>query len=391
MSDHSVLSASAADRWVQCPISVTATDESRTSEAAAEGTAAHAVAEQVLRGGAYPEIGSELSADGFTFEYTEDRHKDVSAYVGYVRSLPWAGPYSVEQRIHYGKALGTPHNLSFGTSDCFGFTQDADGQMLVVCDLKFGRKAVSPKENPQAALYAGGVLESLLPLQLPRNFPIKIVIFQPRLSYKPFSWTTTVGWVEDTLRAMQPAAQAAVRFKQGTHTPEDALLFPELPGDHCRYCRRKPSCKTFQAELHKIAQPGATVSWNPAVFAMRDAIKGYLDDLEQLALDAALKGNKLPGTKLVKGRAGNPKLIETNDNVRAKAKKLGIETQIVKLEEVWATPAKIRDAFKRAGLPEAELKTIILKPEGKMQIADANDPRPEVDLSVGQDFSGVAR
>lgn len=394
MSDHSLLSASAAERWVKCPISVTATEESRTSEAAAEGTAAHAVAEEVLRGGMYPMIGTKLEADGFEFEYTEDRHRDVAAYVDFVRSLPWAGPYSVEQRIHYGRALGTPHNLSFGTSDCFGFVQDADGQRLVICDLKYGRKPVNPRENPQAALYAGGVLEGLLPLELPRNFPVEIVIFQPRLSHKPFAWRTTVGWVEDTLRGMRPAAQAAVRFAQGKHTPEDALSFPELSGAHCMYCRRKPQCQTFQGELRKIAQPGLTVTWNPVIFAMRDSIKTYVEDLEQLALDEALKGSPLPGTKLVKGRAGNPKLIVTNDDLRAKAKERGIESMIVKVEEVWATPAKVRDAFKKAGAKQDELDKIIHTPEPKAQIADVNDPRPafsSVATAVAAGFTGVAR
>lgn len=391
MSDHSLLSASAAERWTQCPISVTATDESRTSEAAAEGTALHGVSETVLRGGAYPEIGTQLEADGFTFEYTDDRHRDVSAYVDYVRSLPWVGPYSVEQRIHYGRALGTPHNLSFGTSDCFGFVEDADGRRLVVIDAKFGRKPVNPKGNPQAALYASGVLEGLLPLLLPRNFPVQITIFQPRLSHRPFSWTTSVGWIEDTVRAMQPAAQAAVRFKQGTFTPEDVLAFPELPGAHCLYCRRKPGCKTFQQEMSKLAQPGLTVTWNPVVFAMRDAIKEYIGGLEQLALDEAMRGNKLSGTKLVRGRAGHAKLIETEDKVRSKAKELGIESQVVKMEEVWATASKIRDAFKRVGMSKEDIGKYILQPEGKLQIADADDPRAEVDLTVGQDFTGVAR
>lgn len=393
MSDHSLLSASAAERWVKCPISVTATEESRTSEAAAEGTALHAVSENVLRGANYPEIGTKLEADGFEFEYTEDRHQDVVVYVDFVRSLPWAGPYSVEQRIHYGKALGTPHNLSFGTADCYGFVQDADGPRLVIVDAKFGRKPVNPRENPQAALYAGGVLEGLLPLQLPRGYAVEIIIVQPRLSRTPFRWVTSVSWIEDTLRGMRPAAQAAVRFAQSKHTPEDALAFPELTGKHCMYCRRKANCTAFQAELRKIAQPGLTVTWNPVVFALRDSIKAYIKDLEELALDEALKGNMLPGTKLVKGRAGNPKLIVTNEELKAKAKERGIESMVVKVEEVWATPAKVRDAFKKAGAKQDELDKIIHTPEAKAQIADESDPRPafsNVASAVAAGFTGVA-
>jgi hypothetical protein len=198
---------------------VTATEESRTSEAAAEGTCLHAVSETVLRGGAYPEIGSTVSADGFDFEYDESRHRDTAAYVDYVRSLPWVNGYHVEARVHYGRMLGTPHNLTFGTADCYGFTEDLDGRVLRIVDAKFGRKPVNPERNKQAALYGAGVLESLYPLLLPRNTRVVFTIYQPRLSHKPFNWETTVAWIEDTAMEMRPAAAAAVAFKQGTVTP----------------------------------------------------------------------------------------------------------------------------------------------------------------------------
>ena len=391
MSDHSLLSASSAERWIKCPISVTATEESRTSEAAAEGTALHAVSESVLQGSPYPAIGSTISADGFDFEYDESRHKDTAAYVDYVRSLPWVGGYRVEQRVHYGRALGTPHNLSFGTADCYGFTEDLEGRVLRIVDLKMGRKPVNPERNSQAALYGAGVLESLIPIYLPRNFPVVFTIFQPRLSHRPFSWATNVGWINDTAMGMRPAAAAAVAFKHGTVTPEQAMLFPESSGGHCGYCRRKTKCTTFQRELAAIATPGKTVVWSPAIFEMRDAIRGYLDDMEQLALDEAIRGTPLPGTKLVRGRAGAAQLVAEQPVVLAKAKELGV--QVVETKEVWLTAAKIRDAFKRVGMQPAELGNFVTSPEGKLQIAAASDPRDAVAVATADEnsFAGVAR
>lgn len=391
MSDHSLLSASSAERWVQCPISVTATGDSRTSQAAAEGTALHGVSENVLRGLAYPAIGSEIEADGFKFEYDDDRHRDVQAYVDYVRSLPWVGGYTVEGRIHYGKALAVPHNMAFGTSDLYGFTEDLDGRVLRIVDLKMGRKPVNPTKNPQAALYGAGVLEGLLPLMLPRNFRVIITIFQPRLSHKPFSWETTVGWIEDTAMRFRPAAAAAVAFKTNKHTPEMALSFPEMPGDHCGYCRRKTQCKAFQAEVARIATPGMLVQWNPKVFAMRSAITSYLDDLTQLALDEATRGNTLDGTKLVRGKNGHAQLLAHTDVVRARAKELGVESLVVETKEVWATPAKIRDAFKKVGVKPDEMSKFITQPEGKLQIADASDPRSTAVIGDDSAFGAVAK
>jgi hypothetical protein len=392
MSDHSLLSASSADRWTKCPISVTATDESRTSEAAAEGTALHGVCETVLRGGDWPAIGSTLEADGFTFEFTDDRKADCKVYTDYVTSLPWQGTYQVEQRIHYGRALATPHNLSFGTADCSGFTVGLEGRTLRIIDLKMGRKPVSPKENPQEALYGAGVLEGLSDVMLlPRSFPVSFEIVQPRLSRKPFVWLTTVGWIEDMTAQMRPAATAAVRFKQGTASAVDQARFPELPGGHCGYCRRKAQCTTFQAEVSRIAQPGAGVQWNPTVFAMRDSIKSYLEDLEQMAFDEAMRGTPYPGTKLVKGRAGKSTLLVPESQIRAKAKLMGIENQVVKTEEVWATPAKIRDALKRGGMSSEEVQAFINTPEGAPQIADAADPRPSIEQTATNSFAGIAR
>lgn len=391
MSDHSLLSASSAERWVQCPISLTATDESRTSEAAAEGTAAHAVAESALRGSPYPAIGSTISADGFNFEYTEDRHQDVAAYVDYVRSLPWVAGYNVEARVHYGRALATPHNQSFGTADCYGFTEDLEGRVLRVIDLKYGRKPVNPERNAQAALYGAGVLESLLPLYLPRNHRVIFTIYQPRLSHRPFNWETTVGWINDTVHAMRDAAAAGVAFAAGTPTAEQVALFPEHTGKHCHYCRRKSKCGTFQRELARIAQPGQTVVWSPVIFEMRDAIKGYLTDMEQMALDEAIRGNALPGTKLVRGRAGNAQLVAEQPVVLAKAKELGV--QVVETKEVWLTASKIRDTFKRVGMKPAELANFVASPEGKLQIAEVSDPRDAVAVATADvnSFSAVAR
>jgi len=393
MSDHSLLSASSAERWAKCPLSVTATEESRTSEAAAEGTALHAVSENVLRGAAYPPIGASLHADGFTFEFTEDRARDVTAYVDYVRSLSWVGGYNVEARVHYGRALGTPHNLSFGTADCFGFTETLEGRSLHIIDLKMGRKAVNPERNSQAALYGAGVLEKLYPLQLPRNFPVYVTIFQPRLSHKPFTWETTVGWIEDTAMSLRPAAEAAVAFSKGTALEQTRALFPELPGGHCGYCRRKANCGAFKRELMALTSEGKKVEWSPVLFEMRDSIRAYLDDMEQLALDEALRGNPMQGTKLVRGRAGAAQFIADPAQLRLKGRELGIESAVVEVKEVWATPAKVRDAFKRQGVQAAELATYIKTPEGKLLVASVADPRAAVSVETASEnlFAGVPK
>jgi hypothetical protein len=305
--------------------------------------------------------------------------------------LPWVGGYRVEQRVHYGRALGTPHNLSFGTADCYGFTEDLEGRVLRIVDAKFGRKPVNPEQNPQAILYAAGVLESLIPIYLPRNHQVTVVIFQPRLSRRPQEWHTTVGFIQDAVARIAPSAQAAVRFGIGATSQDDALTWPELPGSHCGWCKRKQSCATFQQELVRLAQPGKQVEWNPLVFSMRDGIRGYLEDLERYALDEALRGVALPGTKLIRGKAGAAKLAAPEEEVRKKAMELGIENQIVKQQEVWSTPAVIRDAFYRAGVSQEDVAKYIRQPDGKMQVVEDSDPRKAIEVVSVSAFTGVSR
>lgn len=395
MSDeHSLLSASSADRWTICPISVTAPSTNDTNRAAAEGTLLHAICEGVLTDGAYPAIGSKHSCEGYDFDFTEDMQRDCDAYVNYVRSLPWVGRYSVEGRVYYGRALATPRNLSFGTADCRGFTESADGRCLEVIDLKMGRKPVNPNNNPQAILYAAGVLEQQLEagVLLPFHHKVRVTIFQPRISHKPFSWLTTVGFIEQRVLEMRVAAQAAVRFKQGTATAEDVQQFPELAGKHCGYCKRKLECGAFKRmAVEATPAPGQTVAWNEQLFKNRSLIRAYLDDLEKLAEDSALQGNVLPGTKLVDGRRGNAQLKVSEALVRATAKHLNIESQVVAVKEVWATPAKVRDAFKKVGMTAEQLAKFIEQPEGKPVLTDADDPRPARQTNAGNSFTGVAQ
>ena len=394
MSDHSVLSASSSDRWSQCPISITATDEGGSNKAAAEGTLLHAICEGVLTGGDYPQTGSKHDSDGYTFEFTEDMQRDCESYVDFVKGLPWdeAG-FSIESRVHYGKALHVPHNMAFGTADCRGFTNSPEGRILEIIDLKMGRKAVNPVENPQAVLYATGVLEDLSDiLLLPLNHLVRVTIFQPRLSRTPFQWITTVGHIEAKAASMRLAAQATVRFYQGKQTAEDMQMFPEFVGKHCQYCKRKGACDTFQSTLHAVLPAaGQTVRWDAKLFAMRGVITQYLDDMEQMALDSAIAGTQLPGTKLIAGRAPLPKLRVTDEELRAQAARIGIEKDIVSMKEVWATPTKTRDAFKKAGWTSEQLETILEISGPKPTLTDANDPRKELQINAGNSFTGIAQ
>lgn len=355
----------------------------------------HSISEHALAGKPYPPVGEKRTVDGFEFEVTEELLESVRAYVAHVQTTPWLHGYHVESKVNYSRSLAVPYALAFGTADCWGFSQEDGRRVLEVKDLKMGRKAVSPIESTQMTLYAAGVLDSLYPaLLLPRDHLVRFTIFQPRLSKKPFQWLTTVGWVEDRALALREPASAAVAYKQKTANQETWNRFPEMTGGHCHYCGRKSECGAFQTDVHNMAGAAAAknVQWNPRYFELKSAVNTWFEEAEAQALEAALSGAPLPGTKLVKGRAGSPQFAVPREQLREAAKAMGIESEVVALEEVWKTPAKVRDAFKKYGVQDATLMQYITRPEAAPVLASASDPRPEVkkgaDVSA---FTGVAR
>jgi hypothetical protein len=345
------------------------------------------LAEQALRGDPYPPIGSAHTVEGHDFTIDEAFIADVDSYVQHVRSVPWYGTYTPEGRVNYSRSLGVPFNLAFGTSDCWGFSQDASGRYLEVMDLKMGRKAVNPFENSQMTLYAAGVLDGMAPVMtLPPSAKVRFTIYQPRLAHRPFQWVTTVGWVQNRVLMLRPAAHAAIAYHNGTATQDTWAQFPELPGDHCHYCTRKTQCGAFKAKVIRTAQP--PVVWDAQLYGMKSAVLAYFEDMEALATTAALAGTPYPGTKLVKGRSSGPKLLINQAQLRELAKALGIEGAIVWTEEVWATPAKVRDAFKRHGVQPADIAKVLVTPEPAPVLALTTDPRPEVSRAVNTSAFG---
>ena len=93
----------------------------------------------------------------------------------------------------------------------------------------------------------------------------------------------------------------------------------------------------------------------------------------------------------MQGRKGNPQLRVDENTIKAKATELNVLSAVVQVKEVFATPTKVRDAFKAAGMQPADLALYIEQSEGKPVIADANDPRKPYATGVGQGFTGVAQ
>lgn len=204
MSAHATLSPSSASRWLHCPGSVAlhAQVEDTGSTFAAEGTAAHFLAEKCLTQGANAEsfidmvivvhdygTDFEVSLIGvgvcnpIRFTVGDEMAGNVQQYVDYVRSIP--GELMVEQRLSISHLTGEEN--SFGTSDAVVLA----GDEIVIIDLKYGRGVkVDAERNEQLAIYA---LAALREFEFLGEFKrARLVIHQPRLGHVS-EWSLPIG------------------------------------------------------------------------------------------------------------------------------------------------------------------------------------------------------
>ena len=109
---HSNLGASKAHRWLRCPASVQieATLPDETSFYAAEGTAAHALAEKSLLEQEPPEKFIGQTIEGFEVDDIMANH--VAEYVDYCNAQ--TGYKHIELQVDYSMFA----DGGFGTADC---------------------------------------------------------------------------------------------------------------------------------------------------------------------------------------------------------------------------------------------------------------------------------
>lgn len=301
MSAHSKIGASSADRWFACPGSVRLSKDlpNYTSEFAAEGTAAHTLAEQCYTSGMQPEtfIGTKIDVDRFSIEVTQEMCDAVNVYLGAIKAVIDTdrahGQARAEVRFH----LKSVHPDLFGTGDFVHFSPVT--KVLYVLDYKHGAgKPVEVKNNSQLKYYALG---ALLELKVGAD---KVVygIIQPRCAHPDGPVRTETIDALDLLEFADDLLKAA----KATEDPNAPLV----PGDHCRWC---PAAGMPCPALLKKADAAAAskfkpiAGYDPALLAKTlaelDMIEGFCKSVREFAYSEAERGEPIAGFKLVAKRA----------------------------------------------------------------------------------------
>ena len=155
MAEHAVLSASGSHRWLNCTPSarLELEFENTGSEAAREGTAAHALCEHKLKRALHMRSRRPAS------DYDSDEMEECTdAYVDFVmeqyetaKQVCEDPVILIEQRLDFSCYVPD----GFGTGDCLIISDDR----LHIIDFKYGMGVlVEAEDNPQMKLYALGAL-----------------------------------------------------------------------------------------------------------------------------------------------------------------------------------------------------------------------------------------
>lgn len=368
---HSVLGASAADRWMNCTPSakLTAGMEDETTTFAAEGTDAHALCEWKVRKALKMRAGRRPTSDYWTDEmeeFTDDYRDFIMDLVGQAK-LTCKDPVTlIEQHLDFSCYVPD----GFGTGD---FLLVADRELNVV-DFKYGRGvAVYADHNPQMMLYALGALnlfDCLYDIE-----QVTMTIFQPRLS-SISTWTISAEelykWAEEVLR---PKAELAAKG-EGEF----------ISGSWCRFCKARNTCRARAESFLELAkmefQPPALLSDEEVAEVMEkaDELSKWASDVMAYAQAEAIENGKhWNGYKLVEGRSTRRFIDEKK--VEEAAKGAGY-TDIYNKSLITLTAFEKlmgKDTFKEV------LGSYVTKPAGKLTLVPVSDKRPEVTVNTVND------
>lgn len=369
---HAILSASSSHRWLNCNPSARLEQEfeDQETEAAAEGTAAHALCEHKLRRALKQQSKKPVSRyDNDEMDaYTDGYVQFVLETIAEAKETCPDPLVMIEQKLDF--SCYVPEG--FGTGDCVIIAD----KTLHIIDFKYGMGVlVESERNPQMMLYALGALQiydSLYDIE-----QVALTIYQPRRE-NVSTWMINVAdlkeWAENELR---PKAQLAFEGK-GEY----------LPGPWCTFCKAAVKCRARAEEKLKLAQyeftrpPLLTDAEIEEILGKLGDLTNWANEINAYALDTALHGKQWNGWKIVEGRS---------------VRRYSDESAVIDA----ANAAGYRDIFKKTLLPITEMEKymgrqnfqsilggLVIKPAGKPTLVPISDKRPAIS-NANNDFHEI--
>jgi hypothetical protein len=378
LSQHSPLGASGAERWINCPGSVSLsagiTDED-DNEFSGPGLAAHSLAADYLKPGAgepWQHIGQKIH--GHEFVADKEMADAVQVYLAAVREKhPERNQGNSWIERHF--ACPTIHKYFYGTADFVHLADDT----LHVWDFKYGVGIVVEVErNPQLMYYACGALEDLMLWD--KVDKVVLHICQPRAVHSSGpvrSWEISTDeladWLEDELI---PALDRALTSRE------------TASGEQCRFCPvRRYACPQHQKDAEEAEKLMKEIENGGVEKLSNDQVSRFLDllDVMKIAGKAAAEtavarlqsGQEIAGRKLVKSKSIRQWKEEAEPELKAEFGPQAYTTPELK------SPAQIEKLAKGS----AFAARWAFKPDNGYTLAKGADTRAAVNKSVQKLFT----
>lgn len=369
MAQHAILSASGAYRWLKCTPSARLERQFKDEQSpyAAEGTRAHAAAEQLLTKELFPDKKvAEPKFDDKEMEIAVRRYVDIcmEKVIAARKRTPDAD-IQVEARVDFSRWVPE----GFGTGDMVIVADDT----LEIVDLKYGKGVpVSAEGNPQMRLYALGAYEANSLLYDVKT--IRMTIVQPRL---------------DSVNSDEMSVEELIAW--GDSIKDTAKLAYDgegecQAGDHCGFCKARHLCRALSNacldEFYKHGGKKTSLLLDTEVaevLDMADMIIKWAKDVQNYAFDQAVnEGKNWPGYKLVEGRSSR-KITNAEAAAQALLDADFTAEDIYKPQELRG----ITDLTKLVGKKKLTdtIGQFIDKPPGKPTLVPLSDKRAPLELN----------
>lgn len=378
--NHALLSASGASRWMKCNPSARLEDmfPDCSSEYAEEGTLAHEISElkltKYLKTMSLRTFNNKMKKLKSHKLYKPEMENYTDVYVDNIKELLMSfdkpGTAEIEKKVDFSEYVPE----GFGTCDFV----TVDNGTLYIRDLKYGRGVpVSAQDNPQLMLYSlGAYLEFSLFNDIEN---INMGIIQPRLdivSIFEISADELMKWAENEVK---PNAEKAFKgegdFKVG----------------QCTFCRAKALCRaraeanmSLETEMKLKGNILSNEEMGEILNRARDVVK-WVKDIENYCQQAILRGEYVPGWKVVEGRS--VRAFSDTEKAMEVLKEKGVAEELM-YERKMLTLTQLEGVVGKKDFNEY-VGDFIIKPKGKPTLVPESDKRaPYVNdvINASDDF-----
>lgn len=395
-NSHALFSPSSADKWFNCAASLAMEIDfpEITSKYSMEGSAAHKIAEKILKNILFLKKNKNKKRKIKAIQYlnsyplsnyknkkigpivTQEMTEYIQIYVDNICQFAKEKKLFIEQRVDFSEFISI--DKQYGTADAIIISND----QMQIHDLKYGFIKVNAKENKQLQLYALGALKKFDKIKKKIKI-IEFFIHQPRLNYIS-KWKITV---ENLILFSKKAKLSAIYAMFAINLAQNKginQLFENMfnPGfKQCRWCRASGGkCKAetiyYLKSIDKDFKKNDEIKYLninkmlnnielSKLYVKIGELNKFFKSIKKRVIEELNKGNNIPGLKLTYNKS-TPRTWINESLAKDALKKIILRKDDLYIKKL-VSPAKAEKIINKKFPQKWEsLKHLIIKPQGKL-------------------------